>query len=322
MHFKISLFLLIGALLASNCPAADKPLIRLGVMASGTLAWELAAMKTAGLTETADYSLETVNLTNQQAGKIALQSGSVDIIVSDWIWVSAMRAEGTKLGFYPYSTAAGGLLVPADSPIKSLADLQGKKLGVAGGELDKNWLLLQSLGLKQGVDLNKTVDKIYAAPPLLNQQLTEQRIDALLTYWQFAARLEAQGYRQLLSGEEIIQQLGITESVPSLGYVFKSGWANQHKTALLAFFKNSNTGRDQLCSDNAAWNSIASLTETTDPATSQQLRNRYCGGRVTQWNAANRSAAASIYQHLHQLGDNKLTGKNPQLQPGVFWSAD
>jgi NitT/TauT family transport system substrate-binding protein len=41
-------------------------------------------------------------------------------------------------------------VVAADSPIKQLQDLQGRKLAIAGGELDKNSLLLQALMQKQG----------------------------------------------------------------------------------------------------------------------------------------------------------------------------
>jgi len=321
MNLKILLFLF-TALAVSAANAAEKPTIRLGVMASGTLAWELAAIKNLGLQETHNVSLESINLANQQAGKIALQAGSVDIIISDWIWVSSMRAEGADYTFAPYSSAAGGLLVPADSPIKTLADLKNKKLGIAGGELDKNWLLLQALGLKQGIDLDKSLNKVYAAPALLNQQLTDQHIDALLTYWQFAARLESQGYQQLLSGEEIIRQLGIRATVPSLGYVFKAGWAQQHKAALQAFLNSAKIARDTLCSDDQAWQDIKNLTEAEDLATQQQLRSRYCQGRIEHWDAANQDAAGSIYQQLHQLADNKLTGKNPQLQAGTFWQAE
>ncbi|MDD4915714.1 MAG: ABC transporter substrate-binding protein [Methylococcales bacterium] len=322
MNLKALLLVIFSALSVNTSPAAEKTVIRLGVMASGTLVWELAAMQNAALPEANGFTLETIPLASQQAGKIALQSASADIIVSDWIWVSAMRAEGADYSFYPYSNSAGGLLVPADSPIKSLADLQGRKLGVAGGELDKNWLLLQALGLKQGLDLNQSVDKIYAAPPLLNQQLAEHRLDAVLTYWQFAARLESEGYRQLLSGEDIISQLGVKDSVPSLGYVFRTDWADEHKAALQAFFDAARIARDRLCSDDAAWQQIGSLTGSDNPATRQQLRKRYCAGRVTQWTDANRSAAESLYQQLHRLSDNKLTGKNPELQTGTFWSAD
>ncbi len=315
-----SLLLLCTVLFSSLGFAAEKPVIRLGTMASGTLAWELAAMKNAGLLENSDFSLETITLANQQAGKVALQAGSVDLIISDWIWVSSMRSEGADYTFYPYSNSSGGLLVPADSPIKTLADLNGKKLGVAGGELDKNWLLLQALGRRQNLDLNKTVEKIYGAPPLLNQQFSEKRLDAVLTYWQFAAKLEAQGYRQLLSGEDIIRQLGITESVPSLGYVFNTKWASRNKATIKAFLHTAKTAKDILCNDDAEWQKIAALTEAEDAASQQVLRTRYCQGRVEQWTEANRNAAAAIYSQLHQLGDNKLTGKSSHIQTGAFWS--
>lgn len=320
MIFKILLVLLF-TLFSNLGVGADKPTIRLGVLASGTLAWELAAIKNSNGLDNAGFNLETVAIANQQAGKVALQAGSVDMIVSDWIWVSSMRAQGNDYTFYPYSASAGGLLVPADSGINSLADLQGKKLGIAGGELDKNWSLLQALGLQQGLDLNESLEKVYGAPPLLSQQLSSRRIDALLTYWQFAARLEAQGYRQLMSGEDIIRALGISETVPSLGYVFKQRWADQHQTALQEFLQTARKAKDALCDSDAAWQQIAELTDAPDPAVQTQLRVRYCQGRVKQWGSAEQTAAGRIYQLLHQLPDNKLTGKTAQLQPGTFWSA-
>jgi len=321
MNYKTLLFVLI-ALCSNLGMASEKTVIHLGVMASGTLAWELAAIQNHHLLENQDFAIETVTLANQQAGKVALQSGSVDMIVSDWIWVSSMRAEGSDYSFTPFSNSAGGLLVAADSTIKSLADLKGKKLGIAGGELDKNWLLLQALGLQQGIDLNQSVEKVFGAPPLLNQQLTSKRIDAVLTYWQFAARLEAEGYQQLLSGEQIISQLGVKSSVPSLGYVFKQSWANQHKAALQQFLTTTHIARDKLCNDDAAWQQIIGLTETDDPTSQQLIRQRYCQGRVADWGVANQKAAETVYGFLSKLGDNKLTGKSGQLQAGTFWSAD
>lgn len=321
MMYKI-LLVSVFTLFSNLAVCAEKPTIRLGVLAAGTLAWELAAINNGSELNNQGFNLETVAIANQQAGKVALQAGSVDMIVSDWIWVSSMRAQGNDYTFYPYSASAGGLLVPADSTIKSLAGLQGKKLGIAGGELDKNWSLLQALGLQQGLDLNTSVEKIYGAPPLLSEQLISHRIDALLTYWQFAARLEAQGYRQLMSGEDMIRALGISETVPSLGYVFRQSWAEQHKTALRDFLRTAEKAKDTLCTSDAAWQQVAKLTETADADTQAQLRHRYCQGRVKQWGPAEQAAAGRIYNLLHQLSDNKLTGKTAELQPGTFWSAD
>ena len=301
---------------------AETVKIRLGVLSSGTLSWELAAMQHENLPDSSGLVLEAIPLTDQQAGKVALQAGSVDIIISDWIWVSSMRLQGRNYSFYPYSSSAGGLMVPANSPIKNLSDLQGKKLGIAGGELDKNWAILQALALQQQLNLNQALEKVYAAPPLLNQQLLNQRIDALLTYWQFAARLEAQGYRQLLSGEEMIRALGVKETIPSLGYVFKQSWADQNKSALQQFLKTAQTAKNALCDSQQAWQKIAKLTETEDPATQQQLRTRYCQGRITQWGIAEQKAADTLYQKLQQIEDSKLTSSKAPLPMGMFWSID
>ena len=90
-------------------------------------------------------SLQVVELASPEAGKIALRAGNADIIVSDWLWVSRERALGAKLTFYPYSSALGAVMVPASSPIRTLADLKGRKLAVAGGPIDKSWLLLQAV---------------------------------------------------------------------------------------------------------------------------------------------------------------------------------
>lgn len=322
MNIRICLSAAAIIFIAQFARATETPTIRFGAMAAGTLNWELAAMRNQGLLEKAPFSVENVPVANQQAGKVALQAGSVDIIVSDWIWTSSMRAAGVNISFYPFSDTSGVLLVPSDSPIKTVNDLAGKKLGIAGGELDKNWLLLQALGQRQHLDLNADVEKIYGAPPILSQQLKEKRVDALLTFWQFAAHLEGQGYRAIFTGEDIIRQLGISETVPSIGYVFKEEWAKQHKPALKQFLDLSKQAHDTLCSSDVEWQKIVPLTDAATPNEQRKLRERYCQGRVEHWGVSQQSAAAKIYALLHELSHNKLTGQSAQLQSGTFWSAD
>ncbi|KJV08144.1 ABC transporter substrate-binding protein [Methylocucumis oryzae] len=297
--------------------SAETTKLRIGVQASGTAEWELAELAS---TPHPEFELDKQTLASPEAGKIALQSGGVDMIVSDWLWVNRQRASGMELTFYPYSDMTGALLVKTGSPIHTLSDLSGKKLGIAGGELDKNWLLLQALAQKQGIALANTVEKIYAAPPLLNEQIKQGRIDAILTYWNFAAKLEAQGYKVLLTGKEIQQGLGISESVPSLGYVFKQSWAKQHTAALQSFFAAAHKAKDHLCTDDKAWQKILPLTLTDDVVTQQKLRQRYCEGRVEQWGAAQQQAAQQIYKVLHETSHGQLTGSSEHLQTDTFWT--
>ncbi len=318
---KLNVFFIgLCLLVTGNSFAAEQTSIRIGVQASGTLEWELAALKDDPQVKSADFQLEIQHVANAEAGKIALQSGAVDMIVSDWIWVSSLRATGADFTFYPYSSTSGALVVAEKSPIQTLKDLKGKRLGIAGGELDKNWLLLQALAQKEQLDLNASVEKTFGAPPLINEQIKQNRVDAVLTYWHFSARLEAQGYRKIIDGRGILKGLGITENVPSIGYVFKQSWAENHKQAINSFFKAGKEAKNRLCTSDAAWQKIIPLTQTEDVAIQAKLRQGYCEGGIEQWGEKEQQAAGRIYTMLRRLSNNQLTGKSEHLQPGTFWS--
>ena len=296
--------------------------IRVGSVAYGTLAWELAALQHENLPQQTDFSLSTHTFATPQAAQIALQSGAVDVIVSDWIWVARQRQSGAPWTFYPYSELHGALLVPMDSPIKTLADLKQCKLGIAGGELDKNWLLLQTLLKQQGLAASSsTIEPVYGAPPLLSQQLRQKRLDALLTYWHHAVPLQSEGYRVLIDGAGLLRALGIDDPPPSLGYVFSATWAASHRAALQAFFAATRQAKNRLCEDDAAWQRIAPLTQHQQPKILALLRERYCAGRVAHWGTPQRDAAARLYGLLRQHGGVRLTGEAPVLAPGTFWDA-
>jgi NitT/TauT family transport system substrate-binding protein len=313
--------LLLGlCLIAFNSFASDKTTIRIGVQATGTLAWELAILDAENKAKEQAFNIEIHPVATTEAGKIALQSGAVDIIVSDWIWVSRMRSDGADFTFYPYSTTSGALMVPESSLIHTIADLKGKRLGIAGGELDKNWLLLQALAGKEQLDLDASVEKVFGAPPLINEQLMQSRVDAALNYWHFGAKLETQGYRQVIDGKGILKGLGIQENVPTLGYVFKKSWADGHKAALNSFFQASKNAKQLLCTSEPDWKKIIPLTQTDDVATQTKLRQRSCEGNISRWGIPEQQAAERIYTLLRKVSNNQLTGKSEHLQPGTFWS--
>ena len=300
--------------------ANEKPLIRLGALAFGTVNWELTAMQQAGMMETEQYRLQVMKMANPQAAKIALQSGAVDMIVADWIWVSRMRSVGKDYTFYPYSNTTGALVVADNSPIKHLADLKNRKLAIAGGELDKNSLLLQALMQKQGqAEVFASIEKIYGAPPLLSQQMRQQRVDALLTYWHYAARMQAEGYRILMTGADILQGLDIQVSVPSIGYVFDRAWANSHTSTVQTFLANTRKIKNTLCTNDVAWQNIKPLIRAKTAQVNLLLRQRYCAGRVLSWGDKEQQAAREIYQYLKGLSAQRLTGDAATIQAGTFW---
>lgn len=294
--------------------------IKIGVLAFGTVNWELEAIRNDGLDKQYGLTLDVQKLAGADAGKIGLQGDSLNLIATDWIWVANQNQSGADFRFIPYSTQAGALMAPAGTSIKTLADLKGRKIGVVGGPLDKNWILLKTYAKKAaGLDLEKSAEPVFAAPPLLNQQLIDGKLDAMLTYWHYAAKLEAQGFRRVLDGRDVLKGLGVNEPLPNLGYVFKQSWGAANKPALDAFLKASAEARQRLCHNDEAWNKIAPLTQETDPKQQAALRREYCVGLVKRWGIPEKLAAAKIYAILRATGGVALTGQSEILPMAIFW---
>jgi NitT/TauT family transport system substrate-binding protein len=179
--------------------------VRIGVLKFGTVSWALDTLKQHEFDAANGIDLEVIDFAGEDATNVALLAGAIDIIVSDWLWVSRQRSEGVDVTLVPYSTAVGAIMVKEESPIRTITDLKGKKIGVAGGPLDKSWLLIQALAKRDhGLDLPAASDIIFGAPPLISEKATQGELDAVLNFWHFCARLEANGFRRLIGADDVI----------------------------------------------------------------------------------------------------------------------
>jgi NitT/TauT family transport system substrate-binding protein len=301
------------------CEAAGT--IRVAVQKTGTFAWELAVIRAHGLDKQADLAIEVTELASPEAGKIALRAGNADVMVSDWLWVSRERELGAKLVFYPYSSALGAVMVKASSPIKSLADLKGRKLAVAGGPIDKSWLLLQAAARQDGIDLKSEAAVVYGAPPLLAAKTLDGEMDATLNYWNFCAALEAKGFRRLAGIEEILPRLGAQGRIAMIGYVFDEGWAGANRNALARFIAITRKAKEMLASSDEEWEKIAPLTGASDAATLRVYRERYREGIPRRLIAEEEADARVLYRVLAKAGGRELVGPASELNADTFYHA-
>jgi NitT/TauT family transport system substrate-binding protein len=133
------------------------------VLKFGTVNWELDVIKAHKLDEREGFTLEVQPFGGNDAADVALMGDAVDAIVEDFLFVSRQRADGVPLTWIPYSSSIGAVMVKADGPVNALADLKGRRIGVAGGPLDKGWLMLQAYGRdKAGIDLAKDASRSTA----------------------------------------------------------------------------------------------------------------------------------------------------------------
>lgn len=313
--------LCLAGLASLAAQAQELGTLRLGVLKFGTVSWELDVIKHHGLDTARGFTLEVQPFGQNDAADVALMGDAVDGIVEDWLWVSRQRAEGAPLTFVPYSSAVGALMIRPDRGITALPDLAGKKIGIAGGPLDKSWLILQGYAqAEHGMDLKAAVEPVFGAPPLLAEKLKSGELDAVINYWHFSARLEAEGYPQLIGVNEAQEALGVPATAPQLGYVFKQAFADAHPDLVRAFAEASREAKRMLADGDGEWQRLRPLTRAESDEVLAALQRRFVAGIVPHWGPTEQQQAADLYLILAKLGGEALVGKSPELVEGTFWA--
>ena len=297
--------------------AADK--VRIVAQRTGTLAWELDVARHHGLDQKAGLIFEAVMLASPMAQKVALKGGTADVIVADWIWVARERALGGNLLFHPYSSTAGALMVPPGSPLKTMDDLRDRSIGVGGDSIDKSWILLRALAARQGLVLTRDARISYGAPPLITEKARQREFDAVLTYWNFSAKLRAEGFTTLLDITEVEKALGAKDSVSMLGYVFEHTWVQADRGRVDRFLHVMKQTKSILADSDAEWRRIAPLVQAGDEPSLNALRDAYRAGVPKRGMAEETEDSHTLFKVLLETGGAELAGPIRSFDPGMFY---
>lgn len=311
----LAVFLLLVT--AAPVPAADT--LRVGFQSTGTFAWVLDVIRRHDLAKRAGLELQVTAFASPDAGKLALNSGSIDVAISDWLWVARERALGGELLFYPYSTTVGAVMVKAGSSIKQISDLKGRVLAVAGGPLDKSWLIVRAAALRRGIDLRREATLQYGAPPLTFQKMQQGEADANLNFWNFCARLEASGFRRLFDVREAERELGAIEPVAMIGYVFPEAFAASHRSAIDHFLETTKAANDILETSDAEWDALRPLMKAEDETTFRALRDRTRAGVPKRSLDSEITDAGKLFKALAEIGGPELVGPAKELDPNLYY---
>lgn len=308
----------VGATAYAAAPATAP--LRIGVLRFGSVSWELDVIRRHGFDAAARVRIEAVVFASAQATQVALQAHDVDMVVQDWLWVTRQRRAGAHWTFTPFSSALGAVVCRPGSPVHSLPDLRNRRLGIAGSPIDKSWLILRAYARrKYQLDLEKTVQKLFGAPPLLAEEMRAGRLDAVLTFWPFAAKAEADGMRRILAMDTALKGLGISPDVPLVGYVFSSRWARRHQSTLDGFLAAARQAQHVLATSDAEWQRLMPLTGAKNAAELDRLKAYYRSGIPRHWGPPQRLAAARLFHVLAQIGGSALIGPAHAIAQGTFW---
>lgn len=299
--------------------AAETPVMRIATQASGTVAWELDTITHYGLDAANGVALDVRDVAGKSGAGVALQAGEADAIVSDWLWVARQRVAGEDLVFIPYSKAVGALMVRADSPVQRLSDLDGRKVGIAGGPVDKSWLILRAYAQQaEGFDLKAATEQVFGAPPLIFKAALSGEVDGAINFWHFGAKMQAAGMRPVITVSEAAAALGLDPETPLLGYVVRGDFLRAHPDAVAGFAAASRAAKERLASDPEAWVRLRDRMNAKDDAQFEALKAGWIEG-IPAPGPVSREAAASMLRLMADLGGSDLMGEVKELPDGVFY---
>ena len=297
---------------------AETPTLRASVLETGTVNWELDVIKHHALDSANGFDLQVSGVAGSAAAQVAFQAGETDVIVSDWLWVARQRAAGHDFVFIPYSRAVGGMLVPADSTVQSIADLAGGKIGIAGGPLDKSWLILRAYAQKNhDMDLAAETEQVFGAPPLIAKAATGGDLDGAINFWHWGAKMQAAGMRTLLSVEDAAIDLGLDPQTPLLGYVVKGDMLRDNPDLVAGMASASRAAKEILATDDAEWDRLRDRMNAGDDVQFAALIDGYRAG-IPDDAPIDEDAAARMLTLMYDLGGAELLGDADTLPDGVF----
>ena len=304
--------------LSAGIAAADVPVLRLATQVAGTVNWEIDTIVHNGYDSANGFRLAVQDVAGSPAAQVAFQGGEADIIVSDWLWVARQRAEGKDYVFIPYSRAVGAVMVRSDSPLTDLSGLAGGRIGVAGGPLDKSWLILRAYARQvHDLDLAAETEQVFAAPPLIFKAALSGETDAAINFWHFNAKAEAAGMRPLLTVSDAALALGLDPETPLLGYVVRGEMLRENPGLVRGFAAASRAAKALLTTDEAAWDRLRPIMNAADDTEFAALRDGFRAG-IPAPGPVDEAAAARMLALMAELGGTELMGPASALPEGVF----
>lgn len=299
---------------------AAVPRVRLTSVKAGSVSWVIETIHAEGLDKKYGIEVDVIDVATNQAAPIALLAGEADVTVSDWTWALRQRARGQDFKFASYSSALGSLVVPEGSPIKSIADLEGKKLGVAGSATDKSWVLMRAYSKQVlGKDLAAMTDTVFGAAPLITEEFKAGRLDACLNFWTFSARLVGQGSRQIVTMAEVVKELGVSPQPPLVGFIWSEKAVKERGVPIDALLAAADEANAILDKSDDAWVRLRPLVKPGSDAEFAALKAAFRAGITPSWSAQDTAAAEKLTHLLKQLGDMELVGDGTRFDPNLFY---
>ncbi len=247
-----------------NGKGVEKSTLTVGTMpVADTAPFEIAQAK--GLFEKEGLTVRTQTLSGGAESISRLKAGALDISFGNY--VSFMLADTNKaldvrIVADAFQAAPGthALLVGKDSPVKSLADLKGKRIGV-NTKRNISALLVKAAAKEEGVELDDDKGFAEVDMPNMGTALKSGSVDAVQAVEPFVTQITSSGTGRVL------RDLGQapTAEFPIAGYATTAEFAEKNPKTVAAFQRALKAAQGMAEDRSLVEETLPSYTKITAP---------------------------------------------------------
>lgn len=257
---------------------------------------------------------------SRQATAALLADGAADVIDTDWLSIARLRREGLAVkAVFPYGRIMGGVVVPAASDVRSLAELRGRTLGVVHA-LDKSWLVVRAAcRWRHGFDPAREASVVEAASKtVLLDWIEGGAVDAAVLYWHLVPALVAGGrFRQLCDVLDLVDELN-GASPPTTFFVFREEFLAARGALVQAFVEAYREAVQLLRASSASWADAVAAPGGLLGAPERALRASWQRRVCTAWEPADVHALGRLLDVLKKVAGEEAVGGVGALPPEMF----
>jgi NitT/TauT family transport system substrate-binding protein len=244
-----------------TAPKADegKPTRVKVVALQGTQLFPVRIMQSRGIAAKHGIDMDLMVVASPQASYTAMQTGDIQIGFTGWIVIASLREKGFKLtNVYSMISYTNAVMVKADSPIKGIAELKGKRVGLFGGPNSATtWLYRMIVEKFYGFDAMKDSKVHFGAPPLLMGMIDRGDLDAVLVLDPFISQmLETDKYRSIGNLGEIWRQKA-NQNPMLVAVTVNETWAKANPDVVKRFVAAFKEALTYLKNTPEAWKELA-----------------------------------------------------------------
>lgn len=228
----------------------------------------------------------------------AIRGKDVDVGFGGWTAIAQFRSKGFPVTMvFPVGRGVTvDVIVPAASPIKSIAELKGKKVGTFAGAAGTATVLFRVIASKfHGFDPGKTGDLQFAGPGLLPALLDKGEIAAAVMFDPIAAKLIGSGKYRSIGNLADAYKAGTGDDFLWIGYSTNDDFIKSNPEALTNFTRAWLEAIEYVKSNPAVFEAYGKKYGL-EPAAVALLRDRVIADYTTTWND-------SIIASLRRFGE-------------------